>query len=241
MADPSTFYDDFIGEQSRKGVNDRIYALYTKSLAHGLTPNARVLELGCGIGTLTYLLSKHITHGYVEAMDISPKSIEFAKRQNKSSHVQFRVGDAVTYVPEKTDFDFILAYDMLEHIPKEQHRTFFVNVAKSMSGSTQLLVNIPNPFYLEFLHANRPDTLQPTDQPVYLNDLVEAIYTAGLYCVSVETHSVSFQDDYQFIVVRKQQPFEEIPLSALRSVPERIVARLKRARRNWLHRYPRTT
>ncbi len=94
MSDVSKFYDDYVESQVRKGINDRIYTLYRKTLQLGLKKNSRVLELGCGIGALTYLLAKYASEGYVEAMDVSEKSIEFARNNNKSPHVKFNNGDA---------------------------------------------------------------------------------------------------------------------------------------------------
>jgi trans-aconitate 2-methyltransferase len=235
----SNFYDDFVEEQARKGVNDRIYALYRKTIHAGLKHDSNILEVGCGIGAMTYLLSKYVTDGIIEAMDSSEKSIQFAQEHCKKPNVHFNTGDAVNYIPLNRDrFDFVLLFDILEHIPPSHHQQLFENASKFMKDEALMLINIPNPLYLEFLHANRPESLQPIDQPIYLNDLVEAVYAAGMIVKSVETHSVSFVDDYQFIVLRKRMKFDEVPLSSLRSFTGKVVNRLKRLCRNLLHRYP---
>src|SRR5277367_7162645 len=55
----------------------------------GLTPGARVIDLGCGSGVFTHLLSQR---GYDAAgLDISPKLLELARR--KYAGLQFDEGD----------------------------------------------------------------------------------------------------------------------------------------------------
>ena len=54
----ANFYDEFLASQIRSGINDRIYHLYKKVLRLGLKTDENILEIGCGIGTLTFLLSR---------------------------------------------------------------------------------------------------------------------------------------------------------------------------------------
>ena len=78
---PSEFYDNFITYQIKTGINDRIFGLYKRVCSLSISNNDRILEIGCGIGSLTYLLSQKVKKGKIEAIDISPKSIEFAKKE----------------------------------------------------------------------------------------------------------------------------------------------------------------
>ena len=70
------FYDNFIAYQIESGNNDRIYSCYKRMKKHGIHNNSSVLEIGCGIGVLTYLLSRKIKNGTIESMDLSEKSID---------------------------------------------------------------------------------------------------------------------------------------------------------------------
>src|SRR5258706_4633979 len=97
--DIAGFYDEFIGQQKSSGINDRIYELYKRMSKFGLKPNSKVLELGCGIGTITYMLSRKIKTGFIESVDISPKSIEFAKQRLQKKNIIFNAADAVSYKP----------------------------------------------------------------------------------------------------------------------------------------------
>src|SRR5215211_321747 len=96
----ANFYDDFLASQIKSGINDRIYTLYRKVLGLGLKTDDSVLEAGCGIGTLTFLLSRKVRRGVIEAFDPSPKSIAFATQKIRQANVHFAVGDALSYRPQ---------------------------------------------------------------------------------------------------------------------------------------------
>ncbi|NJO90911.1 MAG: class I SAM-dependent methyltransferase [Chloroflexia bacterium] len=117
----SPFYDNFVARQIESGINHRIYSLYKRLLRYGLTKDMKILEIGCGIGVLTWLLSKKITQGYIEAVDFSQKSVDYATTNNRQPNVMFTCSDILQYEPQQTPFGYILAFDVLEHIPTEQH------------------------------------------------------------------------------------------------------------------------
>ncbi|MEJ0080478.1 MAG: class I SAM-dependent methyltransferase [Puia sp.] len=73
------FYDDFIGYQVKSGINDRIYLLYKRLCKSGINTNSNILEIGCGVGMMTYLISRKVRNGRIEATDISTQSIAYAK------------------------------------------------------------------------------------------------------------------------------------------------------------------
>ena len=79
----SEFYDQYSKQQLNTGVHIRHYTILTRLKKAGLKPNHRVLEVGCGIGTLTGLLGSYLKDGKLTAVDISPESIEIAKKRTK--------------------------------------------------------------------------------------------------------------------------------------------------------------
>src|SRR5947209_13156838 len=105
MGDVVEYYDDFIAVQLESGINDRIYHLYKMLLRLGLKTNSNVLELGCGIGTMTFLLSKYIRKGKIESVDLSHKSIEFAKQKIKNPNISFFTDDIVSHQSSMKDIN----------------------------------------------------------------------------------------------------------------------------------------
>lgn len=76
--------------------------------------SGRVLDVGCGDGTLSDGISKLAQVTEVTGIDISNTAIEIAK--SKYPHVTYRVGE-VTNLPFASDaFDIVTAIEVVEHI-----------------------------------------------------------------------------------------------------------------------------
>jgi len=74
---------------------------------------SKVLDIGCGIGALTYSISKKAKE--VVACDLNPISIEFAKKNYRRNNIEYIVADATNY-DFKQKFDYITLSNVLEHI-----------------------------------------------------------------------------------------------------------------------------
>ena len=57
----SNFYDEYVENQIKSGINDRIFNLYKRMLKRKIYTNSNLLEIGCGIGHFTFLISKKNT------------------------------------------------------------------------------------------------------------------------------------------------------------------------------------
>ena len=222
------YYDEFIATQLESGINDRIYHLYKRLLRLGLKPDSNLLELGSGIGTLTFLLSKYVTKGKIEAVDLSPKSIEFSGQRINKPNVTFITDDIVSYQPLTKNFDFITLFDIVEHIPIEKHNDLFYNLAGIVNQDTKVLINIPNPAYIEYDRIHNPEELQIIDLPLHLSFILENLERNGLTLMSFETYSIWAENDYQFFVIEKKKVFEEVKLSSKRNIFQKIRKKLKR-------------
>jgi trans-aconitate 2-methyltransferase len=125
------FYDQFAEKQQKTGINSRHLSILDKVKAAGLQSNHRILEVGCGIGTVSHLLATQVPKGEVLAVDISPESIEKAKNLWKSqTNLSFEVSDMSDFDKPGKSFDFFVFPDVLEHIPVDQHFPLFQNISK---------------------------------------------------------------------------------------------------------------
>lgn len=211
------FYNEYVDHQQDVGINERIYEMFNRMKKYGLNSSSNVLELGCGIGTLTFLLSKTVSSGKIESVDISTQSIEFAKKRLTNSNITLTAHDVVNYQPKLKDIDLITLFDVIEHIPMERHNELFANLAKMVSDKTFVLINIPSPAAIQFDIENAPDVLQVVDQPLPTDFIVNNIVSNGLELLSFENHSIWAEYDYQFFVIRKARKYKEVKLSSQRN------------------------
>lgn len=231
------FYDAFVEEQRRIGVNECIYGLFRKLKVLGLRSSSHVLELGYGICTLTGLLASVVKRGSITAVDISPASIAYARSKLNRPHVRFLVGDIVEYLHPGPQPDFVLLFDIIEHVPMERHQDLFNRVAAACGAHTRICVHIPSPSHLAYDHEHDPAALQLIDQPLPLDHLVAVFQRSGLELLRFSTYGIWMKDDYQVFVLRKHRPFRPDPLAAHRSWAAKLRHRWQMT---WVHlRYGR--
>lgn len=235
----SIYYDNYLDRQVKSGINKRIHHLYRKLAHHGLDRKLDILEIGCGIGALTYLLSRRIKDGHIEAIDFSQQSVDFAVKHIDNSKIHFSCSDVLGYKPAISQFDYILLFDVLEHIPEEKHEELFRKIFNWMHNDSFLFINLPNPEYILYDQKNNPDVLQEVDQPVYLHELAPLLNKQRLHIWNMETYSIWVRNDYQFYVVQKQKAFEEIVLNDQMNIVEKAIERVRLKFRKLRYNYPR--
>lgn len=202
--DIAEYYDEYTSRQLNAGVNKRHVNILEKAVHHGLQTDHKVLEIGCGVGTLTGILGKYLSNGSLIGLDISAKSVELANERLKElSNVECKVLDLITDQFEGK-FDSIILPDVIEHIPIDMHKTLFEKISKLMHDGTNVYINIPNPYYLRWCHEHKPELLQVIDQPIFTNELLSNVYAHNLYLHFLETYSIWIDNgDYQFMVIKK--------------------------------------
>ena len=76
--------------------------------------NARVLDLGCGNGALSYDLAKKAKS--VLAIDISPVNINFANKLYSRENITFIEADILNCSSYRNKFDVVILSNILEHL-----------------------------------------------------------------------------------------------------------------------------
>lgn len=225
-----SFYDQFAEKQEKTGINSRHLSILDKVVAAGLQSHHRVLEVGCGIGTVSHLLANHVKNGEVLAVDISPESIEKAKKiRADQANLNFEVSDMADFSKPGQTYDYFVFPDVLEHIPVDQHRRLFQNIQAHSHQDSVIFVHIPSPRYLQWMIQNEPEKLQVIDQPLDSGDLIKSISEAGFYLEKMETYALFYQEkDYQYFVFRASKPLHKsTPRSKWEVLKERISIRLR--------------
>jgi 2-polyprenyl-3-methyl-5-hydroxy-6-metoxy-1,4-benzoquinol methylase len=205
MSDIKKWYNEYVASQQKVGINARHRSILKWLKKFGLKKNHSVLEIGCGIGTVTGLLAKYLSSPkQITATDISDESINAAKKRlNKFEKINWIAGDFLS--TEITGvFDVILLPDVLEHIPLEQHYSLFSKLNRLLKTDGFVFIHIPYPNYLEWCKKHIPETLQIIDQPLHLNLLANNIYQNNFFIKHLETYSIWMKPaDYQAMVLKK--------------------------------------
>ena len=183
------FYDSYVGNQTKIGVSIRHRQIFKNLKSIGLKKDSKVLEIGCGIGTVSGLIISAIPDGHFLGCDISPKSIELAGKFNPQKNAKFLVTDMSDFQYDQK-FDFVVFPDVLEHIPVEQHSNLFKNVAAACKPNAKVLINIPEPNSLDWTRKYTPEKLQIIDQSLSMQELLNNTYPHGFYVQSIEPYSI---------------------------------------------------
>lgn len=209
--DVAQFYDQFANQQIRTGVNSRHLSIISKLKKAGLQPHHSVLEVGCGIGTVSQLIAKNTPKGEVLAVDISPESVEQAKSIWKGSdNLRFEVSDMKNFHKPDLLFDVIVFPDVLEHIPVEDHFALFETIKNHSHTDTFIFIHIPAPRFLEWMITNEPEKLQVIDQPLDTGELVSKLSANEFYLEKMDTYALFYKEkDYQYFVFRKKKALKK--------------------------------
>ncbi len=105
--------------------------------------NAKLLDVGCGVGLLVYGLMKK---GYmqVEGIDISKAQIDFAMA-NAPKKMKIYAADALEFLHNKSGlYDQIYLIDVVEHIKKKKLKEFLKPITQSLKPGGSIVIRTPN-------------------------------------------------------------------------------------------------
>lgn len=115
-------------------------------------PAARILDLGCGTGTLSLLLKKTYPEIQIVGLDIDPAVLEIARRKQRTSglDVAFIEGDIDSLIDEGSftpnAFDHVVSSFVFHHLSRDQKRRTLDAVLQVLRpGARLLLVDFGKP------------------------------------------------------------------------------------------------
>ncbi len=100
----------------------------------------KLLDIGCGNGSLTKVLSKNFKSTF--AIDTSKSAIYFAKKNNLKK-VTFKVGTLQLHHKKftRSTFDTITAIEVIEHVYSPDQ--FLKDIKRIMNNKTNLIISTP--------------------------------------------------------------------------------------------------
>ena len=82
-----------------------------------LAPDAKVLDVGCGPGTITADLAGRVPRGHVTGIDAAPEVVEQARRAaGDRANLDFATGDVYALDYPDDSFDVVHAHQVLQHL-----------------------------------------------------------------------------------------------------------------------------
>jgi len=112
-------------------------------LACQYTKGKTILDAGCGTGYGSYLISKHGLGKQIQAVDISPQTIIYAKENYGKSNIDFHVDDILNLktIKDKT-IDLAISFEVIEHISKQNK--FLLQIKRVLKNKGLFIVSTPN-------------------------------------------------------------------------------------------------
>ena len=102
----------------------------------GAKSNVHILDVGCGVGHGSYMLAE-IPGAVVTGLDCSEDAILYARLHYSRENVSYLVADAVPYIKEMPEFDYVVSRHSLEHIPGG------LELGADCRFGIRLMVNVP--------------------------------------------------------------------------------------------------
>jgi len=141
-----TIYKDVLARKRLARVVERVSAYAAKTKKDAL----KILDLGCGIGGMTFPLSYL---GYrVVGVDIDPQSIEACHSKNTFPNATYLVGD-IAVLDLREQFDVAVCSEVLEHSTHPEH--LLETISKHLNPDGIAVITIPNGYCFHELVFSR--------------------------------------------------------------------------------------
>lgn len=122
MKSNDAFWDKIAGKYALQPISNMDAYLQTMERVQSyLSPQLRVLELGCGTGGTALHLAPHA--GHILATDFSGGMIEQAKARDGAENVEFRQADPLDPSLQDGAFDVVMGFNLF-HLVENQAEVF---------------------------------------------------------------------------------------------------------------------
>jgi len=168
---------------------------YHQFFIQNIDKDSSVLDIGCGIGALSYDVAKKAK--LVIGIDINKRFIEIASQKFKKDNITYIFDNAITYKFDNS-FDYIILSNVLEHI---KDRIKFLNKIKKLSRIILLRVPCLNRDWFTLFKKDLGLDYR-LDQSHYIEYTVESLTkelnAAGLQLIS---YSIQFGEIWAIIKI----------------------------------------
>ena len=194
-----------------------------------LTPNSKILDIGCGIGIVPEQIAKKLDRGKILACDLGENNINYARKTIESNKIEFFNVDVVNNfvaIANKLSetVNLITMVDVIEHLPSDSYDNLFSNLSQVTSKGAKLILTYPSPEYQIYLQQNEPEELQIIDEVIELHNLLPLAKKYGFDLEYFTYLDIWKTNQYIHCVFGKQRPCQLMPSpSFLRKLAQKLV------------------
>lgn len=188
-------------------VNARIEEAWRTLLKFAPAAPKRILEVGCGVGSICARMGKKWPDALITGIDISDDSITLAQKLFSTDKISFRSG---VLTPETFDekFDLIVFMDVYEHIAVHDRPDVHAALKRILNNKGRIILSVPTPHYLKWCLVHRPETMQPVDEHISLEVIGRLASDTGSEVMLYQIKNVWNTGDYAHVVLEKNDDFQ---------------------------------
>ncbi|XZE51424.1 methyltransferase domain-containing protein [Planctomycetaceae bacterium SH139] len=116
--------------------------------AKHIPPDARVLDIACGVGYGCHILATSTEAAEIKGVDLDTEAIQYARENFSAANVEFQQADALKVELPVEHFDVIISFETIEHIKED--REFLRVIRRALRPSGRLICSTPNEKTLPF-------------------------------------------------------------------------------------------
>jgi len=120
-----------------------------KIISKYIKTNSKILDIGCGDGTIIEYLSKNNNPEEIIGVDISKRAVDYVKEKGFNAFEIDMLSDEFTRFLENKKFDYIIITEVLEHVQEPEK----VVAAIKNKFNKSIFISIPNAGF--FIHRLR--------------------------------------------------------------------------------------
>jgi ubiquinone/menaquinone biosynthesis C-methylase UbiE len=105
-----------------------------------IQPGMKVLDLGCGTGTLTLMLKRAHPNATVTGMDGDPEVLAIAREKSRGVNIQWDEGLASSLPYPDSVFDKVVTSLVIHHLTTDDKRRAFQEIYRVLKTNGQLYV-----------------------------------------------------------------------------------------------------
>ncbi|MEO6151503.1 MAG: class I SAM-dependent methyltransferase [Mucilaginibacter sp.] len=188
-------------------VNPRIELGWDTITAFAPAKPLRILEVGCGIGSIAARMHRKWPDARVTGIDISTQSIKLAQKLFGDTKLDYKES---MLTPDTFDeqFDLVVFMDVYEHIAVNHRPEVHAALAKILKNQGRIILTVPTPHNLKWSLINKPETMQPVDEHISFDVIGKLAADTGTEVLLYVIKSVWNTGDYTHIVLEKNNDFE---------------------------------